>query len=79
MEYRKASYVFNKVDLWVIKAYFARMDENYPEAIDFYNQIVEASHDRTVDFKESYYINSDFPIKRVYFKISSCYAAIENK
>ena len=79
MEYRKASYVFNKVDLWVIKAYFARMDENYPEAIDFYNQIIEASHDQTVDFKESYYINSDFPIKLVYFRISSCYAAIENK
>ena len=79
LEYKKASYVFNRVDLWVIKAYWAKQKDDYKEASEWYEKVITSALNQTDDYKESYYLNSDFQIERVYFRLSECFAALKNK
>jgi RimJ/RimL family protein N-acetyltransferase len=79
LEYKKASYIFNKVDLWVLNGYWARQREDFQEAAKLYETIIDSALNETEDYQESYYINSDFPVERVSFRLSECYASLNNK
>ena len=41
--------------------------------------MIRSALNKTEDFQESYYLKSDFQVERVYFRLSECFAALNEK
>ncbi|MHA2038510.1 MAG: GNAT family N-acetyltransferase [Promethearchaeota archaeon] len=78
-KYTKAIAMFNQVDNWVVNGFFKSQSKEYEETIKWYEKIIEAATEETKDYLESYYLQGEFPIKSLYFRISTFYSRLGNR
>ncbi|NVM43430.1 MAG: GNAT family N-acetyltransferase [Candidatus Lokiarchaeota archaeon] len=77
-EYKKAAAFINQVDNWVANGFQKSRNKDYEESISWYEKIVDAANKETTEYLESYYLNGEFPIERVCFRISTFFSALGN-
>jgi len=78
-EYKKAAAYINQVDNWVVNGFLKSQDKDYEETINWYKKIIDAANEETAEYLESYFLQGEFPIERVYFRISTFYSVLGNK
>ncbi len=78
-EYKIAAVFINQVDNWVVNGFVKSQDKDYESSINWYKKIIDAANDETAEYLESYFLQGEFPIEGVYFRIGTFYSALGNK
>lgn len=76
---KNAGACINQVDNWVVNGFLKSQSKEYEETIIWYQKIIDAADEETADYLKSYFLQGEFPIEKVHFRISTYYSVLGDK